>query len=69
MKEVQLCELDAAPHKEGKTQGPGIYGNTQSTLKSITVQVGNDIEYVTHRVVLKVCCGFVPLITVEWAAK
>lgn len=69
VKEVQLCELAAAPHKEGKTQGPGIYGNTQSPLKSITFQVGNDIEYVTRCVVLKICCGFVPLITFEWAAK
>lgn len=69
VKEVQLCELAAAPHKEGKTQGPGIYGNTQSPLKSITFQVGNDIEYITRCVVLKICCGFVPLITVEWAVK
>lgn len=50
VKEVQSCELAAAPHKEGETQ-----------MKPMAFQKGNNIEYVTYCVVLKICTGLVPL--------
>lgn len=40
VKEVQSCELTAAPNKEGKTQ-----------TKSIAFQKGNNLEYATYCVV------------------
>lgn len=50
VKEVQSCELAAAPPKEDKT-----------VMKSTSFQKGNDIEYITWGVVWKIFSGLVPL--------